>query len=359
MKILHTTLSISILLAAALPSPVADPVEEIKSFSIFENVDLSALAEGDILGQRGALMNFPRGISVQTCYVVKAPPEVTVRKIVNWNATVHPELKIFTHHTVAATPFEDDFKPLDFSRDASSIRWFLEKTDAVTADKSDFQMSRAEAAEMQRALRAKPPAGQTRTDVAATAWKNLLLARATKFSREGLKGVAPYEMNGNSVNPATEIQSLLKEDSRISARFAELLAGTPLGGTTNAPPPTVSVAGYWELFEITSHGAINLGFSYTRGSDGRFQIVGCEPFASNGYLASLAFYEFWPIEAGGRPATLVWRQDMVSAPSLAMTRGIERIASGGIMVQEIKRSIRLFREDLDKELEKKTAAKSP
>src|SRR5947208_520275 len=51
----------------------ADPVAELASFSVFKNIDLAKLASGNVLAARGPTMNFPRGLAIESCYVVQAP----------------------------------------------------------------------------------------------------------------------------------------------------------------------------------------------------------------------------------------------------------------------------------------------
>jgi len=41
--------------------------------------------------------------------------------------------------------------------------------------------------------------------------------------------------------------------------------------------------------------------------------------------------------------TLVWRDDLVSAPNIAYLHGTERLAAGMIMLQETKQGIEAFR----------------
>ena len=69
-----------------------------------------------------------------------------------------------------------------------------------------------------------------------------------------------------------------------------------------------------------------------------------EYFSTSGYYVSLVLYDIWPVENG----TVVHRVDLLSAPSLAFTKGIERIAYGKIMLKELKKAIQAFQEDMRK-----------
>src|SRR5437867_3735302 len=90
-----------------------DPVEELKSFSAFGEIDLSKLAGGEILVARGPFMDFPRGISAQACFVVMAPPEKTAKLYQTWDASHHESLKLYSHCHIQSPLSDEDFKPLN------------------------------------------------------------------------------------------------------------------------------------------------------------------------------------------------------------------------------------------------------
>src|SRR5207244_4354518 len=66
-------LSFFCLLPLWISSALADPVSELASFSVFEKIDLAALAKGDPNVAHGVPMS-GRYISAQSCFVVAAPP---------------------------------------------------------------------------------------------------------------------------------------------------------------------------------------------------------------------------------------------------------------------------------------------
>jgi hypothetical protein len=54
----------------------------------------------------------------------------------------------------------------------------------------------------------------------------------------------------------------------------------------------------------------------------------------------------WPVEVGGRPATLIWRGDLISSASIASLHGIERVASESALMRDISKASSLFRRDI-------------
>ena len=57
------------------------PFDSVKSFSDFQQLDSSRLINGEIFSERGSLMDFPNGISAQTCFVVPLSAEETAKKL--------------------------------------------------------------------------------------------------------------------------------------------------------------------------------------------------------------------------------------------------------------------------------------
>ena len=142
--------------ATFAPAQTSDPVQAIKSFSDFQQIDLSRVLNGDILSERDAPMNFPNGISAQTCYVMALPADDAARHLQMWNPLPFPELKVFAFHALH-TPCElGDFQSLDFRMSQSPIRWLLGKTIATTPTRSDLNLTRDEAKQLSACL-PKPP----------------------------------------------------------------------------------------------------------------------------------------------------------------------------------------------------------
>ena len=90
----------------------ADPVSEMASFSVFNNVDLAQLAKTDVKTAHGAAMNSPRFLSVQSCYVVPRPPAQEIQMMRKWNPTSHRELKVYLHVDLPGSPSPENFSRL-------------------------------------------------------------------------------------------------------------------------------------------------------------------------------------------------------------------------------------------------------
>lgn len=327
----------------------SEPIEELKAFSDFDDVNLEKLAGGNILAKRGELADFPRGISVQTCYVVMAPMELTLYMLKTWDPSPHKSLKLDIHCPIPSSPAAEDFAALDFSSGKIAVRWLVEKTLSTRAEKTELQISAAEAAGMAEWVRnereADPDHARTRApEIARQCWINILQSRAEKFYQEGFAGLPPYENGKETIKPAAEFEGLLEDQPRITRQFAAIIAETPMARQQGADK--LEPYCYWELFDVTSHATLNLGALYVKPVGDGYQLLDCQHYASGGYYASLILQQVWPIRIGDRDGCLVWRGDFLSAPSLAITKGIERVAYGKIMLLETRKSIAFFLEDL-------------
>jgi hypothetical protein len=162
----------------------------------------------------------------------------------------------------------------------------------------------------------------------AAAWAEVLSARA----RAGRSAQPPYDHTGESVRPSEELNALFRANDKIRSRFSGVLDGKG--------------EGFWELLTADEQGVLTLGASYRRsGANGTFQAADALYYASGGYYAGLTLHQMWPVEVGGRPATLVWRGDLISSASIASLHGIERVASESALMRDISKATSLFRRD--------------
>ncbi|MFA5193286.1 MAG: hypothetical protein WC740_21465 [Verrucomicrobiia bacterium] len=315
----------------------ADPVACLKNFSDFPQVNLKRLLDGEIVSERGTLMNLRTGISTQSCYATPLSPAETAKRLQEWNPLSHESLGVYRFHSVSAPPDAADFSDLGFKLDKRAVRWLLSKTLTTTVGDSDLNLSRAESQQIASSLKKN----STPQEVAAC-WTKLLMARASAFQSKGFDGVAPYEVSGEKVSPAEQIRLMVKEKNRIAREFDPLIQKIGLVGGAAALKPSC----YWNLFSSEGYGTLCLGAMYSLPVDDHYLLLDVEYYVSGSYYASATFYEIWPIQAGDKKGSLVWRGDLFSSGGLAYTKGMERIAYGAIMLLEIKKGIRAFQDDI-------------
>jgi hypothetical protein len=134
------------------------------------------------------------------------------------------------------------------------------------------------------------------------------------------------------VRPSEELNALLGANDKISKQFSGVLSGR---GEL-----------FWELLTADETGVLTLGASYRRsGANGTYQAADALFYASGGYYAGLTLYQMWPVDVGGRPATLVWRGDFISSAEVASLHGIEKVAAESALMRDISKASALFRRD--------------
>jgi hypothetical protein len=287
---------------------------------------------------RGSLMNFPNGISAQTCFAIPLSAEETAKRLQFWDPSPHGELKVYAFHALHAPVKLADFQPLDFKSIQKPVRWLLDKIVASTRARSELNLTRDEAQKLADCLqkRADPQTG-------SECWAGLLLGRASAFQQKGLAGVLPYEDTGEFISPSDQLRAMMREQLAVSHEFLPILKKIGLAGDEAAPSLTPFY--YWTLFDADYHGTISLGAVYLLPVNDHFQLVDVEYYVSGNYYTSATLYEVRPIRMGGKPGSIVWRGDFFDAPTLRFTKGTERIAYGALMLQDIKKEIHYIQDE--------------
>lgn len=316
-----------------------DPLESLKTFSELAPIDLRKLHEGQIRGEPGSLMSFPNGFWAETCFAVPVAPREVARRLQIFNPSLHPTLKAIEFHQMSDPVNAAEFESLSFKPRDAPLRWLLDKSLATTARKSELNLSRAEARQLGDCVQGKPT-----PQVVAACWAKLLQERATAFQRYGFAGVAPYELSGEKVSPATYLGEMLRERPALALEFAPMLRQSGvLGGTRSV---TLKAFHYWGVYEANHRGTLVLGVVYLLPLGDRYQLLDAQYYVSGTYYTSVTLYEVWPSQIGGKPGALVWRGDFFAAPTLAYAKGFERLAYGTIMLKELKKTIRCFQDDI-------------
>ena len=324
-----------LLLLARSTSARADAVSELASFSIFDKVDLAQLAKSEVKTAHGPPMSNPRFLAVQSCYVAPGSPAQQIEALRRWNPTRHRELKVFLHSDLPSNPTAASFEKLKNAPANGPVRSLVAATQKLSPD---LQISRDEA----KKFSAGSAGGGAMPASVAAFWTDVLTARAKSFASNGTSGQPPYDHTGKAIRASDELNGLLREQEKIRRQFSGLLGATGIGRGAGSLRPEL----YWELLDVDDQGVVTLGAGYNRaGGDGTYQAADVLYYASGGYYVALTLYQMWPVTVDGKPSTLVWRGDMISAPSLASLHGVERLGSESVMMKQISKAVTLFRRD--------------
>jgi hypothetical protein len=307
--------------ALAASSVLADPAAELGSFSVFNNINVAELAKGEPKVAHGPAMG-GHFISAQSCFVVAGAPARVSEALRQWNPTRHSELKVMIHSDLPSSPTAANFSRLASAPDNAAVRSLVSATQKLSPD---LQISKEEE---KRFAAVAGATGSGMPGPIAAAWADVLSARA----RAGRSSQPPYDHTGQNVRPSEELNALFRADDKIRARFSGVLDGRG--------------EGFWELLTADEQGVLTLGASYRRsGANGTFQAADALYYASGGYYAGLTLYQMWPVDVGGRPATLIWRGDLISSGTIASLHGIEKVASESALMRDISKATSLFRRD--------------
>src|SRR4029079_14946388 len=322
---------------AGVKSASADPVSELASFSIFDKVDLAQLAKGDVKTAHGPPMRNSRFLAIQSCYVAPASPAQHIEALRRWNPAKYRELKVFLHSDLTSNPGPSSFERLKNAPDNASVRSFANATQKLTPE---LQISKDEAKRFSAGT--DGGGGGVIPPAVVAFWTDVLTARTKSFVSGGMAAEPPYDHAGPSVRASEEVNGLLRDQGKIRQQFSGLLGATAIGRGAGSLPAEL----YWELLDADDHGVVTLGASYNRGGGGgTYQTADVLYYASGGYYVALTLYQLWPVTVEGKPSTLVWRGDMISAASLGTLHGVERLGSESMMMKNITKAVALFRRD--------------
>ncbi len=331
----------SVIALALIAGAHADPVAEMQAFSSFKTVNLDKLASGSVQAARGPAIGFPRGLAVESCYVVRKPLAKTAEFHQQWNPARHFDLKVWLHTDLTPRATVAEFQKLRSAPANGAVRKFVAATLKLGAGPGEFQMSKTEA----KAFESAPGADAgTMPAKVADFWSGVLSQRAQAFVNGGLSRQPPYENGSETIRVADDISRLLKEAGKMRGQFSALLDATPLGGGKGSLAPSL----YWELVGVEDDAALNLGASYSKAGANTWQGIEVQYYATVGYCAFVTLTQMWPVTIGGQEMTLVWQGDLISSNELASLHGVERMGSSTAMMRETQKFIERFVADANK-----------
>jgi hypothetical protein len=340
MPILFHVACFAALLLIPAATAGADAMSELASFSAFKDLKLESLAGGAVKAARGPAMSFPRGLAIESCYLVPRPLSKTAELHLQWNPVRHPELKVYLHGDLSSRAAAAEFEKLAAAPANAAVKAFAVATRKLGSDHTELQMSNADV----KAFSGGSPQTAGMSPGVAAFWTKLLQQRTQAYVAGGMTRLPPYETGNEAVHVSEEIGRLLKESGKVRGQFSALLDATALTGGKGSIGPAL----YWELVDVEGQAAASLGAVYHKSGQNTWQSVEVHYYSSGGYYVLLTFQQMWPVSVDGQDSTLVWRGDLISAATLATRRGVERMGSGTAMMRETQKSISAMLRDIGK-----------
>lgn len=324
-----------VLAAPLLRAVGSDPLTDLAAFSVFPQIDPAELLKGDIKAARGPAMSDGRCLSVQSCYIISGSPTAALAALRGWSPTSHPELKVFLHADLPSPPTPGSFEKLRSAPNNGAVRALVANTEKGS---NELQLSAEEA----KALPKEAAGGGPMPEAVSAFWAGVLNGRAQAFVSGGSARQPAYDFStGNGAKPGEALSRLVRQQEKIRKQFSAFLSESGVTGGKPSLKPEL----YYELVGVEDDGVLTLGAFASRPIGNGFQAADILYYASGGYDVALTLYQMWPIDAGGQPATLIWRGDLISAASLASLHGVEKIASESATIKDITRTVSIFKRD--------------
>lgn len=315
----------------------ASPIDEVRSSSGLSGLDLEKIQRAEIVAARGPLGSFPRGVYTEACYFVKRPVETVREKLLHWDTSKEPELKvsILREYAWPASPIVFDQVALSSSQPKD--KWLIDRTAQMFASgKPDDLYLTANEAESARQLSSRP-----RDAGVNEFWRKILAARDKAVASGGLNALPHFNAGKIAISIRSEFDGLMTLAPKVAEHFQPLISAKPF---TDGADSSSEIVPYWQQTAVQNHTTLHAGFLAAQKRPASWMVADCTYFTSDTYFTSVTLYELFPIEGG----TLVWQIDFVSAPFRSYLSGTDRFFAGKEIVKETTKTIQLFRAHVER-----------
>lgn len=308
----------------------ASPLDELRSVAeLSPAVDLAKLKSGQILCTRGPLGSFSRGISLQSCYFIRAPMQAVGDALLHWNPPEHKDLDVRLYQEYALPGSPEVFRRVKLDAGLKEDQWLLKQSEtaAHSGHAGELHLTKNEVNVLAANQNSLNPG-----------WQEILRNRSEALARGGLAAVPPY---GSGISPASEFRGLLSQVPKAERHFQAVINARPV---VAAGKPVSETVAYWETTKLQDHTTVQLGLFAAAKSPSSWQLINCVYYPSDTYYMAIDLFQLWPIEGG----TLVWQVGLASAPFRSYLGGVDRYFAGRLMTTDTLATIRAFRSDVEK-----------
>lgn len=322
---------------------VADPLADLRTASALEGVEKSRLLRGEIFTARGTQGDFSRGVYTESCYFLKAAPELVQSTLLHWDPAKYKETEVSAYRSYLWPSTSEPFKIFQLDGKKPADRPLIDWTVAAgtRGDAGELHLRPDEVSAFRQVFNGHDASKSTERDALVnTAWQNLLQRQSDAVGGGGFAALPAYKSGGVTLRASDEIHSLLKMTPAIAARFSPLTGARPLfsGGTGLLD----EVAPYAEESIVHGHTSFCLGVVASRRSADGFLAMDCTYYTADTYFLSVSLYQLWPWEGG----TLVWQVDYASAPFRSYLGGVDRLFAGKEMTKDSTGAVQTFRKEI-------------
>ena len=164
------------------------PASELASFSVFDKVDLAALAKGS---ERRPWDPHERQLHLGAKLLCgrRAPLARVADALRQWNPARHSELKVLLHSDLPSSPGPANFSRLSSAPNNGAVQSLVSATQKGS---TDLQISKEEAKKLPTGVQG----GGAMPAPVASFWAGVLSGRARAFSSGGTRAQPPYDHTG-------------------------------------------------------------------------------------------------------------------------------------------------------------------
>jgi len=208
-------------IAAAEPTPTFD---DVMTYLHFDGSERARVLQGEIVG-KDFRENDDKEISIAVVTWIAAPLPKLAEEIRKGELLQADQEVLDFRASAPGTPLEETFRTAGYtSEEGQEIRRLL-----AALPGSTFNLS-AEELDRLRTARTRFPGGDCdRKEACAREisdlYRGMLLERLTRYQRDGLKGIAPYDRGpGKSVLPEEELRRAAEDAELIRRAFPDFYA---------------------------------------------------------------------------------------------------------------------------------------
>lgn len=294
-------------------------------FSVFKDLDIPAIVDGESVGQKLPVSGMASVLASETVFYTSAAPKKVVEFLQSWNPSSHQELGIVQHHSLPTSVKLEDFAALKLN-DSESHEWLIDAT-GNTSDELNLN------SETKKLIWQGTKGKNANAETVQAVWRKILFSQAEKFQSGGIKAMEPYQRNGGSFSLSSSLDKLWNQLGRMKPIVNKIDLNNMDGRTF-----------YWEEMKVEKEAVFDLGAVSAKEDGNSWIVCDLQYYVSANYDAAVTLYCIKPEKNG----SLIWRGDYVFSETIDNLRGVERMVSEKLFLQDIKKTNEALKMDLKK-----------
>ncbi|MEM9445171.1 MAG: hypothetical protein AAGA18_07435 [Verrucomicrobiota bacterium] len=304
----------------------------------FKIEDVKTLKANSILGKRVRINARSSAMAVETCFLINGKPKDVRASIMKWDPSKHKNSGVILHRRIGKGISEKSFSDMQLTRARRRGVWMLNQTGELRDTKFPLNLSNVEANELFKIYEGHGKNLDKSLNDINKAWRTIIASRSLAFKRGGLNKLSTYDNSGRSTSISTELKKVISGLPALKQDFDPILRRILSGGGN----PDF----YFEHILIQGDMAFLAGCYLQSELQNKLFLSDMQFYVSHTIYGTFVLYQLEPYPEDSSK-TLVWRLDIVLAPPIIGGGGMERMASANVLLQEVKKVVKLLHIDLN------------